>query len=133
MEDKTLRKKFFEDVTFEDENAKKYLRKPIFHYGTLCGITRFKHLTNFITYAVKSEGKEININYPITLSGMSISDIKIVDAKNEVYNISLISQKVVYYEKHENEIDIIVAVHTMGVRKSQHYKKKIFYNVEESF
>ena len=130
------RKKFYKSVKFKDKKAKNYLKNAIFYYATSCGINYFENITNYISHAtVTKEDSNVvssfNICYPITISGISIYDINILDAKGKSFHIALMPNKtMVYYEKYEETLNVFVATWEPNKNEEMFYSKKVYYHIE---
>lgn len=105
------RRNFYKNVKFADIKAKKYLYDPIFYFATQYDfLDSFENITNYVSHATALENREgFNIKYPVTLSGMSISKIKIEDANKKEFEISLQEDKILYYEKYDDFIEFFIA------------------------
>ena len=122
---KTNGRKFFKNVIFGCKDAKKYLYEPIFYFAKQNeGIfKRFENITNYVSHAVHS--KYFDVCYPVTILGTSISEITIIDAKSKRYNISLQPNKIIYYEKDGNNVNIFVGVIMPDKDEERFYEEKI--------
>lgn len=137
MKKKIKRKEFYKNVTFKDKDSKKYLRDPIYHFAMQSKniFTKFENFTNFVSHATyerhRATGKVFSVSYPVTISGTSISNIQIEDAKGDIFNISLATpNKVIYYEKHEYYTDCFIATCCPDKDENMFERKRIHYHTQ---
>lgn len=125
------RRSFYKNVKFADKYSKKYLKNIIFYYAKSSdGIFRsFENLTNYVSHAaVVGKGKEkFKVNYPVTISGLSLHDIKIIDSKNKIYHIRLLPGRIVYYEMKGNIINFYIAEFPYSFGRKTFYEESYEY------
>lgn len=126
------RRRFYKNVKFESKKVREYLYKPIFSFAMQNDLDKFEYITNYVSHATAKKhletGKEfLNIVYPITISGTSISKIQITDAIGNIFNISLLPpKKIIYYEIEEDTtINLFVANYFPDEDEKRFYTKKI--------
>lgn len=127
---KINRRKFFKNVIFGCKDAKKYLYEPILYFAKQNELKRFENITNYVSHATHSRylttGKVFKVCYPVTILGTSISEIKIIDDKDNVFNISLQPNKIIYYEKDGNNVNIFAGIINPDKDEERFYEEKIF-------
>ena len=138
MNKQVKRKEFYKNVKFKDKDSKKYLRDPIYYFAMQTDglFTEFKNITNYVSHATckrhMASGKEFSVAYPVTISGTSISNIQIEDAKGNIFNISLVPpNKVIYFENDENCMNCFIATLQAKKGEKRFYAKKICYQIED--
>lgn len=101
-----IRKTFFNNVNFANMDSEKSLMLPIYMYCNNYTFSRelitFKELISYINHIKSTElGDKFDflIHCPIVISGTNISDMHIIDAKGNSFNLSLLPCKFVYYEE----------------------------------
>lgn len=131
------RRKFYKNVKFESKKVKEYLYKPIFSFATQNDLNKFEYITNYVSHATVKKHFEtgevvfINIVYPVTISGTSISKIQITDAKGNIFNISLLPPKTIIYYEIENDttINLFIANYLPDEDEERFYTKKVCYHI----
>lgn len=133
MKKKKQRKEFYKKVKFKDKKSKRYLRNAIFYWAKQNEMRYFRYITNYVSHATwNSEEFDFHVCYPITISGMSLSDICIEDAEKDVFHIALMPHhQIIYFEKKEELIEIFGARWRFEHGKDRFYSKKISYTVED--
>ena len=133
------RKKFYENVAFASKEAQTYLEQPIYFFAERRKFVKFEYITNYVSHATaikqgKTKREPLNIRYPITISGMSILDIKIEDAKNETFHIAIVPpHTIIYYEIEEGEINLSIAKYGLTCNERTFRTQKITYSVTDNF
>lgn len=134
---KMKRKKFYQNVTFESKEAKKYLYEPIFHFAKKQKLNQFENITNYVGHATVPQyyrtGKMLfEVEYPITISGTSISKIQIKDAKGEIFYIALKPpSQIIFYEVKNDMVECYIANHEPKNETKRFTEKKVYYQVKE--
>lgn len=130
------RRKFYKNVKFESKKVKEYLYKPIFSFATQNDLNKFEYITNYVSHATVKKHLEtgkvvLNIVYPVTISGTSISKIQITDVKGNIFNISLLPPKtIIYYEIEDDTIiNLFIANYSPAEDEERFYTKKICYHI----
>ncbi len=130
------RRRFYKNVKFESKKLKEYLYKPIFSFATHNDLKKFEYITNYVSHATVKKHLEtgeivFNIVYPVTISGTSISNIQITDAKGNIFNISLLPPKtIIYYEiEDDTTINLFIANYLPDEDEERFYTKKIYYHI----
>ena len=126
---KINRRKFFKNVIFGCKDAKKYLYEPILYFAKQNELRRFENITNYVSHATHSRdlatGKLFEVCYPVTILGTSISEITIIDAKSKRFNISLQPNKIIYYEKDGNNVNVFAGIIKPDKDEKWFYEEKI--------
>lgn len=127
-----MKRKFYKKVKFKDKKSKKYLQDAIFYWAKKNKMRWFGHITNYVSHATpNSKEFDFHVCYPVTISGMSLSDICIEDAKKDVFHIALIPHQIIYFEKKEGMIEIFGAKCPYKSGGDTFCRKKISYTVED--
>lgn len=130
------RRRFYKNVKFESKKVKEYLYKPIFTFATQNDLDKFEYITNYVSHATVKRhfetGEEfLNIVYPVTISGTSISKIQITDTVGNTFNIALLPpKKIIYYEiEDDTTINLFIANYLPDEDEERFYTKKIYYHI----